>query len=62
MLDGLIEIDIKFAIKNVVTKRISRGATKDNLIKYLEHLNLVWRNSPKILKFIDLQKDIIGSR
>jgi len=59
MLQSLIMNDIKLTIKNVVKKRISRGATKDSLMKYLKHLKVVWKNSPEILKFIDRQKKYI---
>ena len=59
MLQALIANDIKFAIKNVVKKRTLRGATKDNIMRYLEHLKVVWRNSPEILKFIERQKKYI---
>jgi len=56
MLQALIMNDIKFAIKNVVKKRTLRGATGDSLMKYMEHLKVVWKNSPEILKFIERQK------
>lgn len=43
---------IEDAILNVIINRNERGADHKSLLSYLNHLKIVWRNSPVILEYI----------
>lgn len=41
------------AIKNVIEKRISRGAGYSHIEEYKEHLKTVWKNNSTMIEFIN---------
>ena len=54
------EKEIKKSIRNVVIKRLVRGARKKEILKYLDHLiEEIWKNSPEIQEYILELKNII---
>ncbi len=49
--------DVAMAIIEVIEKRVHRGASKDDILNWLEHLKKdVWKNNDKLLDFIDRLK------
>jgi hypothetical protein len=40
----------------VVNKRLNRGASRDSIVKWLNHLNKVYEDNEDITDFIEYQK------
>ena len=53
--------DVVLCVNRIVLKRSQRGASKDSLHSWLEHMKHVWKRNQSVLKGIDRQIETLDT-